>query len=157
MTVFNTFVPKINASKERRGPTILQYFQRLRRISKFSKRSPVAVACGQFCFPQRPCRGYSEAYFRRLRALGILTSQAHSIAVSRKDFDTNSFCLATNLEKHDQVASTGLNTQGVDIRISGSQLSDGQNEADSSIDRVYFHTHQQIFVELRAGSVTLLT
>ena len=96
-------------------------------------------------------------YYRLLRCLGILTSQAHSIAVSRKDFDTNSFVFGTNLEKHDQVASTGLNTQGVDIRISGSQLSDGQNEADSSIDRVYFHTHQEVFCELRAGSVTLLT
>ena len=55
------------------------------------------------------------------------------------------------------VASTGINTQGVDVRISGSNLSDGRGEADSSIDRVYFHTHMETFCEIRAGAVTLLT
>ena len=111
---------------------------------------------GSSVFPQRPAKGYAEMYYRLLRCLGILTPQAHSIAVSRTDFDTNTFVFGTNLEKHDQVASTGLNTQGVDMRVSGSQLSDGRGEADSSIDRVYFHTHMEVFVELRAGSVTLL-
>ena len=91
------------------------------------------VRVGSSVLPQRPCRGYSEAYYRLLRSLGILTSQAHSIAVSKKDFDTNTFVCATNLEKHDGVASTGLNTQGVDMRISGSNLSDGQGTADRSI------------------------
>ena len=115
------------------------------------------VRVGSSVLPQRPCRGYSEAYYRLLRSLGILTSQAHSIAVSKKDFDTNTFVYATNLEKHDGVASTGLNTQGVDMRISGSYLSDGQGTAYSSIDRVHFHTHMETYVEIRAGSCTLLT
>ena len=64
---------------------------------------------------------------------------------------------AINLEKHDGVASTGLNTQGVDMQISGSKLSDGQGTADSSIDRVYLHTHMEVYVQIQAGSVTLLT
>ena len=115
------------------------------------------LAVGSSVFPQRPCKSYVEMYYRLLRSLGIYTSQAHAIGVSKKDFDTNTFVYATNLEKHDQVASTGLNTQGVDMRISGSKLSDGQGTADSSIDRVYFHTHMETYVEIRAGSCTLLT
>ena len=75
--------------------------------------------------------------------------------MSRTDFDTNSFCLATNTEKHDGVASTGVNVQGVDMRISGSFLADGRGEADSSIDRIYFHTHAEVYCEIRAGSCTL--
>ena len=87
----------------------------------------------------------------------ILSSQAHSIAVSKKDFDTNSFCLATDCEKVSTVASTGVNVQGVETRINGSFLANGQNQANSGVDRVFFHMHYQVFIELRAGSVTLLT
>ena len=60
-------------------------------------------------------------------------------------------------QKHDGVASTGINTQGLDLRISGNNFSDGRGEAGSSIDPVYFHTHMEVYCELRAGPVTLLT
>ena len=112
---------------------------------------------GSTTYPQRPAKGYVECFYRLLRSLGILTSQAHAIAISRKDIDTNSFVFATNTEKHDGVASTGINTQGLDLRISGSNFADGRGEADSSIDRVCFHTHMEVYCELRAGSVTPLT
>ena len=115
------------------------------------------IQLGSTEYPQRPVRGYSEAYYRLLRSLGILSSQAHSIAVSKKDFNTNSFCLATDCEKVSTVASSGMNVQGVECRISGSGLADGQNQVSSGVDRVFFHMHYQVFIELRAGSVTVLT
>ena len=105
-------------------------------------------------FPQRPVRGYSEAFYRLLRSLGILSNQAHSLAVSRKGFNTNSFCLATDCEKVSTVQSSGQNVQGVEARISGSFMANGDGAANSGVDRVFFHMHYQVFVELRAGSVT---
>ena len=157
MTVFNTFVPRLTPEEKQRGKQYCNTFQGYGEFASSRNDCQLQLHVGSSVFPQRPTKGYSEMYYRLLRCLGVYTSQAHAIAVSRKDFDTNTFVYATNLEKHDGVASTGLNTQGVDMRISGSKLSDGQGNADSSIDRVYFHTHMEVYVEIRAGSVTLLT
>ena len=98
----------------------------------------------------------SEVYYRLLRALGILSSQAHSIVVSKKDFDTNSFCLEADCEKVSTVQSSGANVQGLECRTSGSFLANGLGQANSGVDRVFFHMHYQVFIELRAGSVSLL-
>ena len=157
MTVFNTFVPRLTPEEKQAGRQYCNTFKSYGEFGNSRNDVQLQLHVGSSVFPQRPTKGYTECYYRLLRSLGILTSQAHSIAVSKKDFNTNTFVYATNLEKHDQVASTGLNTMGVDMRISGSNLSDGRNEADSSIDRVYFHTHMEVYVEIRAGSVTLLT
>ena len=105
----------------------------------------------------RPVHGYSEAYYRLLKSLGILTSQAHALGVSKKDFNTNCFALAIDLEKVGTVMSSGQNVQGLDLRVSGTGLADGQGLANSGVDRVYFITSYQAFIELRAGTVTLLT
>ena len=157
MTVFNTFVPRLTPEDKQAGRQHCNTFTGYGEFANSRNDCQLQLHVGSSVFPQRPTKGYSEMYYRLLRCLGVYTSQAHAIAVSRKDFDTNTFVYATNLEKHDGVASTGLNTQGVDMRISGSKLSDGQGNADSSIDRVYFHTHMEVYVEIRAGSVTLLT
>ena len=76
---------------------------------------------------------------------------------SKEDFDTNCFALASDLEKVSTVMSSGANVQGIDLRCSGSGLADGEGNANSGVDRVYFITHYQAFIELRAGTVTLLT
>ena len=157
MTVFNTFVPRLTQEQKNQGKQYCNTFVGFGEFPFSRNDVQFQLHVGSSVFPQRATKGMVECYYRLLRAMGIYTSQAHSIAVSRKDFDTNTFVYATNLEKHDGVASTGLNTQGVDMRISGSKLSDGQGNADSSIDRVYFHTHMEVYVEIRAGSVTLLT
>ena len=157
MTVLNTFVPRLTPAEKLAGKQYVNTFQAYGEFAFSRDDLSLQLHLGSTTYPQRPCRGYSEAYYRLLRSFGIYTSQAHAIAVSRKDFDSNSFVFCTNTEKHDQVASTGVNVQGIDMRISGSYLADGRGEADSSIDRVYFHTHSEIYVEIRAGSVTLLT
>ena len=76
------------------------------------------VQLGSTEVPMRPVTGYSEAYFRLLRALGIASSQSHALGTTREDFNTNAFVLATDCEKQSTVASSGLNLQGVDIRCS---------------------------------------
>ena len=43
-----------------------------------------------------------------------------------------------------------------EARSSGSFLTDGQGSAKSGVDRVFFHMHAQVFIEIRAGSCTLL-
>ena len=157
MTVLNTFTPRLTQADKNAGKQYCNTFQGYGQFPFSRNDLSLQLHLGSTTYPQRPCRGYSEAFYRLLRSLGVYQSQAHSIAVSRKDFDSNSFAFATNTEKHDGVASTGVNVQGIDMIISGSNLADGQGEADSSIDRVYFHTHAEIYVEIRAGSCTLLT
>ena len=105
----------------------------------------------------RPVHGYSEAYYRLLKSLGILASQSHALGISKEDFGTNCFALASDLEKVSSVMSSGANVQGIDLRVSGTGLADGQGQANSGVSRVYFITHYQAFIELRAGTVTLLT
>ena len=108
-------------------------------------------------YPQRPCLGYGEAYFRLLRTLGIVASQAHSLAISRQDFNTNSFCFAVDCEKVSTVSSSGVNVPGVETRVSGNFLADGLGQENSGVDRVFFNCHYEVYIELRAGSCTLLT
>ena len=83
---------------------------------------------GSTSYPARPVNGYSEAYFRLLRTLGIVASQSHTLGVSREDFNTNCFCLATDTEKVSTVMSSGQNVQGIDMRVEGRYLSDGEGE-----------------------------
>ena len=157
MTVFNTFTPRLAQDDKNAGGQFCNTFLGFGQFANSRNDLQMQLHVGSTTYPQRPAKGHVECFYRILRSLGILTPQAHAIAISRKDFDTNSFVFATSTGKHDGVASTGINTQGLDLRVSGSNFSDGRNEADSSIDRVYFHTHMEVYCELRAGSVTLLT
>ena len=127
-------------------------------ISPFSRDNLVMqLTLGSTEYPMRPVHGYSEAYFRLLRSLGIVASQAHAIAVSKQDFDTNSFCLATDCEKVSTVSSSGVNVQGIETRCAVSNLSDNQGIPNSFPQRIFFHMHYIVFIEIRAGSCTLLT
>ena len=110
------------------------------------------LSLGSTEYPQRPVRGYAEAYYRLLRSLGIIASQSHSLAITREDFNGDSFILATDCEKHSGVSSTGQHIQGVDVRCEGRWLGDGQR----GVDRCYFTCHYEVCIEIRAGSVTLL-
>ena len=98
-------------------------------------------------YPMRPVHGYSEAYFRLLRTLGIMASLAHTIGPPRNDFDTNSFCLAGDTEKVSTVSSSGVNVQGVETRCEVNVLADGQNLVTSEVSRIFFMLHYQIFIE----------
>ena len=156
-TVFNTFVPKLEQADKDAGKQVCNTFIGYGLYPKSRDDLTLQLQLGSTEYPQRPVRGYSEAYYRLLRSLGILSSQSHALAVSKRDFVTNSFCLATGCEKVSTVQSSGQNVQGVDTRISGSFLSNGLNQANSGVDRVFFHMHYQVFIEIRAGSVTALT
>ena len=156
-TIFNTFLPVLTQQDKEAGKQVCNTFQGYGGFDYSRDNLQLQIQLGSTEYPQRPVRGYAEAYYRLLRGLGILSSQAHSIAVSKKDFDTNSFCLATDCEKVSTVQSSGQSVQEVETRVNGSFLANGQNQANSGVDRVFFHIHYQVFIELRAGSVTLLT
>ena len=98
MTVFNTFVPRLTPADKDAGRQYCNTFKGFGEFPNSRNDLQLQLHVGSSVFPHRPCRGYSEAFYRLLRSLGILTPQAHSIAVSRKDFDTNTFVYATNLE-----------------------------------------------------------
>ena len=115
------------------------------------------VQLGPTEMPQRPVTGYSEAYYRLLRTLGVVANQAHTLGISRDDFNSNSFVLATDCEAVSTMSSSGLNLQGVDIRCPGQFLPNGQGQANSGVDSCFSTCHYDVYLEFRAGSVTLLT
>ena len=86
-TIFNTFVPRLDAADNAAGRQVCNTFRGYGESAYSRENLSLQVQLGSTEYPQRPVRGYSEAYMRLLRALGILSSQAHSVAVSRNDFD----------------------------------------------------------------------
>ena len=96
-------------------------------------------------YPLRPVHGYAEAYYRLLRALGILASQAHTIGISKPDFDTNSFCFAVDTEKISTVSSSGVNVQGVETRVAVQNLSDGTGNAGGFPSRCFINHHYHFY------------
>ena len=137
-SVFCTFVPPLTAAEKLAGKQIVNTFQGYGAFAYSRDDLVMQLSLGSTLYPMRPVHGYSEAYFRLLRTLGIVGSQAHAIGPSRNDFDTNSFCLATDCEKVSTVASTGQNVQGVETRCEASFLADGQNNVNSGVSRIFF-------------------
>ena len=156
-TVFATFLPMLTQADKNAGKQVCNTFQGYGEFAYSRDNLQLQLNLGSTEYPQRPTRGYGECYYRLLRGLGILSSQAHSIAVSKKDFDTNSFVFCVDCEKVSTVQSSGQNVQGVEARINGSFLANGLGQANSGIDRCFFHLHCQNFVEAWGGSATLLT
>ena len=156
-TIFNTFVPILSAEDKRAGRQVMNTMIGYGGFQGSANNLSLQLQVGSTEYPMRPVTGYGEAYYRLLRSLGIAASQSHSLAITRDDFNGTSFVLATDLEKVSTVMSSGQNVQGIDIRCEGKNLSNGLGEANSGVDRCFFTCHYQVFLELRAGSVTLLT
>ena len=98
MTVFNTFTPRLTPADKNAGKQFCNTFLGFGQFANSRNDLQMQLHVGSTTYPQRPAKGYVEMFYRLLRSLGILTSQAHAIAISRKDFDTNSFVFATNTE-----------------------------------------------------------
>ena len=156
-TIFNTFVPMLSNQDKYAGKQVMNTFVGHGNIPFSRDHLQLQTQLGSSEIPQRPVHGYSEAYVRLLRVLGIAASQSHTLGTTRDDFNTNVFVVATYCEKQGTVRSSGLNLQGVDMRVSGQYLSDGLPQPNSGISQVFFHCSYEIFLEFRSGSVTLLT
>ena len=98
MTVFNTFTPRLTQADKNAGKQCCNAFLGFDQFPSSRNDLQMQLHVGSTTYPQRPAKGYVECFYRLLRSLGILTSEAHAIAISRKDFDTNSFVLAANTE-----------------------------------------------------------
>ena len=79
---------------------------------------------------------------------------AHTLGVSMDEFERSCFSLAVDTEKMSSVSASGLNVQGVEMRC---DVTGFKNGAGVTASRCWFHCHHQIFLELRAGSVTVLS
>ena len=101
------------------------------------------VSLGSILFPMRSVHWYSEFMFQVAPDFGYRSV-------------TNSFALAIGCEKVRTVSSTGVNVQGVETRCEANCLADGQNNVKSGVAIILFHLHYQAFIEIRAGSYTLL-
>ena len=156
-SVFCTFVPVLTQPEKNGGKQVVNTFQGYGDFAYSRDNLTLQLSLGSTEYPMRPVHGYSEAYFRLLRSLGIVASQAHAIAISKQDFNTNSFALAIDTEKVSTVASSGQNVQGVETRVEGNFLANGLNAANSGVAQCHFFLHYQVFFEIRAGSCTLLT
>ena len=98
MIVFNTFTPRLTPADKNAGKQFCNTFLGFGQFGPSRNDVQMQLHVGSTTYPQRPCKGYVEMFYRLLRSLGILTSQAHAITISRTDFDTNSFVFATNTE-----------------------------------------------------------
>ena len=132
-SVFCTFVPILTAADKLNGKQVVNTFQGYGDFAYSRDNLQLQLSLGSTEYPMRPVSGYSEAYFRLLRTMGIIASQAHTVAASRQDFNTNSFCLATDCEKVSTVSSSGQNVQGVESRIEGNYLANDLNQANSGV------------------------
>lgn len=121
-SVFCSFVPVLSPADKLAGKQVVNTFQGYDDFAYSRDNLTLQLDIGSTSYPMRPVHGYSDAYFRLLRAMGIVASQAHTIAASRRDFNTNSFCLGIDTEKVSTVASSGHNVQGVETRIDGISL-----------------------------------
>ena len=119
-SVFCTFVPPLTPQGKLNGKQIVNTFQGYGNFEYSRDNLTLQLNLGSTAYPMRPVHGYSECYFRLLRTLGIVSSQAHALGISRDDFNTHSFCFAVDCEKVSTVMSSGQNVQGVETRIEGS-------------------------------------
>ena len=106
-SVFCNFIPPLTAADKLNGKQVVNTFQGYGDRDYSRNDLAMQLSLGSTEYPMRPVHGYSEAYFRLLRTLGIVASQAHAIGPSRNDFDTNSFSFAVDCEKVSTVSSSG--------------------------------------------------
>ena len=134
-SVFCNFLPPLTAADKLNGKQVVNTFQGYGDRDFSRDNLVMQLSLGSTEYPMRPVHGYSEAYFRLLRTLGVVASQAHAIGPSRNDFNTNSFCFAVDCEKVSTVSSSGQNVQGVETRCECNFLADGQNQATSGVSQ----------------------
>ena len=143
--MFCTLVPLLSPADKAAGKQLVNTFQGYSDFLGSHDNLVMQLTLGSTEYPMRPVHGYSEAYFRLLRTLGIVAPQAHAIGVSKQDFDTNSFCLATDTEQVSTVSSSGVNVQGIEARCAVSGLSDNQGIPNSFRQRFLSYVLSRVY------------
>ena len=86
--------------------------------------------------------------------MGIHSSNAQDIGVDMDSYSSTHFMVGLDLEKVPGLLTTGHNIgAGQEIRVNIKNFADSGNKPE----RCYIALHYDVFNEIRAGSVTLLT
>ena len=74
-----------------------------------------SIQLGGTQYPQIPMRSHAEAYMHLVKAVGIQSSDVHSFDVTPKQYRSNKFITAIDMEKILGASFTGANTRAGDI------------------------------------------
>ena len=128
-------------------------------VNTFSFFSDAAETCeaslmiGANRIPEFPALGISQHWMRLRQALGISNSQTHSVGVTRAQYQTNKRVQAYDCEKVPLVSSSGMNTNGAEIRL---QVKGLTNSSSQNMRRAYMALHYESVFEIRASGISKL-
>ena len=115
------------------------------------------MVLGSTRFPDAPLKGYVEAYFRMLSAIGIRNSAAHDIGVDFESYSIKHYAVMLGVEKVTGQMSSGQNLQGgQECRFSIRNFGDPDETGEEVAVRCYTALEYDCIVELKAGSCTVL-
>ena len=103
--------------------------------------------------PEIPNVGISQHWMRLRQALGVSNSQAHSLDISRTQYQSAHHLQAYDCEKVPLVSSSGMNTNGADIRLQVKGLTDSSS---TNMRRIYMALHHEVVYDIRASGVSKL-
>jgi hypothetical protein len=88
-------------------------------------------------------QGVSQWWFRLINALGVVHSASHNLAISRAQYETNSFIVGFDLERVPTATGTGYNaSKGELITLTMQGLADTHQKALVMV-------HHDVIIELR--------
>jgi hypothetical protein len=72
---------------------------------------------GSKMYPEFPCGSLSETFYQLKKALGIVGSAFHSVAINAEQYRNDKFIIGIDTEKILEAGFTGLNTRAGDLMI----------------------------------------
>ncbi len=88
-------------------------------------------------------QGVSQWWYRLISALGVVHSASHNLAISRAQYETNSFIVGLDLERVPTATGTGYNaSKGELITLTMQGLSNTHQKALVMV-------HHDVIIELR--------
>jgi hypothetical protein len=72
---------------------------------------------GSKMYPEFPCGSLAETFYQLKKALGIVGSAFHSVAISAQQYMNDKFIIGIDTEKILEAGFTGLNTRAGDLMI----------------------------------------
>ena len=150
-SIFVTMAPALGQTEIHAG---IQYANTFAAYRQNRENFECYIQLGSERVPDAPIQGYVQAYDRLLQAMGIHSSNAQDIGVDMDSYSSLHFMIGLDLEKVPGLLTTGHNIgAGQEIRVNIKNFADSGNKPE----RCYIALHYDVFYEIRAGSVTLLT
>ena len=149
-TVFVSFVTELTLSEQQEGKSYVNTFSFFPDAAETCEAS---IMIGANRIPEFPALGISQHWMRLRQALGVSNSQAHSLGVSRDQYQSTHHIQAYDCEKVPLVSASGMNTNGAEIRLQVKGLTDASN---TNMKRAYMALHYETVFEIRASGISKL-